>query len=94
MDSTANKKTGSQNDISGAASDAWPAFSYRRAGRSELARRKRIKCPYCTNYFYEVDRNKVVQTYRTPKNRRKDQMQGMEFIQCIICKNEVGVITK
>ena len=93
MFSVENIETASRADKS-ADIEAWPAFSYLRNGRPELAGRKLIKCPYCTELLTDVDRNTNVQIYRLSKGKQQKPIPGLKFQKCPACKNEVGLVIK
>jgi hypothetical protein len=93
-----SKETGNV-EMRGADSDAVAAtglaFSYRRAGRPELAGRKLIKCPYCTELLIDVDRNTLVQVYGMAKEvrgKRRKRIPGLTYRKCSACKGEVGLV--
>ena len=78
--------------VHGVIPEAMPTVAYRRVGRSELVDRKIIKCPYCREILTDVDRHTLVQIYRLPKGKRAKTVPGQRFLQCVLCKNEVGVV--
>jgi len=94
MNPSAKKEAEPDTTANNSAAEPWPAVSYRRAGRPELAGRKIIRCPYCAEVLIDVDRDKIVQTYRMPKDKRIKPIQGLEFRKCDFCKNEVGLVMK
>ena len=69
-----------------------PNMALRPSGRKELAGRKIIKCPHCTEILIDVDRYTLVQIFRIPKNKRKHRVSGIEYRKCYFCKNEVGMV--
>ena len=78
--------------ITGVIPEVMPFVVYRREGKSELAGRKLLKCPHCTEYLTDVDRNSRVRLYRKPKNKPIKAVPGQYIKKCSVCKNEVGIV--
>ena len=78
--------------VHGVIPEAMPPVAYRRTGRTVLADRKAIKCPYCSAVLTTVDRHTRVQLFRSPKNRENAPIAGQIFKHCEVCKHEVGIV--
>ena len=74
--------------------EAIPPLTYRRTNRSELTRRKAIKCPYCKNILTGLDRQTKVQVFRYSRNKVCSSIPGQIFKHCEVCKNEIGIVLK
>ncbi|MCL2342792.1 MAG: hypothetical protein FWC62_02710 [Firmicutes bacterium] len=80
--------------IHGVIPEVMPPVAYRCAGRTELAGRKVIKCPYCPGVLTDVDRDTLVQLFRKPRSKPMKRIPGLKFLICEQCKGEVGFIMK
>ena len=78
--------------LNGVIPEVMPPLAYRRVGKAELAGRKLIRCPHCTEYMTSIDRNARVRLYQKPKNGRQRDIPGLIDLQCPSCKNDVGIV--
>ena len=78
--------------LNGVIPEVMPPLAYRRVGKAELADRKLIRCPHCTEYLTSIDRNAKVRLYQKALNQRKRDIPGLLKLKCPSCKNEVGIV--
>lgn len=75
--------------VHGSIPELLPNAAFRRSGKSELAGRKVIKCPYCAEALTDVDRKTKVELFRMPSRKG---ITCHTYKKCRVCKGEVGIL--
>ena len=67
-----------------------PRVALKNPYRRELAGRKLIKCPHCTELLIHIDRGSLVQIYQVSK-KKKTYVPKVQYRMCYFCNEEIGV---
>jgi len=67
-----------------------PRVALKHPYRRELAGRKLIKCPKCTELLIHIDKDTLVQIYAVSK-KKKSYVPKVQYRVCYFCNEEVGV---